>query len=78
MDHNTLGCEPDENRSREELANAKRVFERVINSTHVMLACLAPQFNFRWANRAYAESGRRNPAEYIGKKPFRSLSPPGK
>jgi len=74
MDHHTLGYGPDENKSREELlqdlANANRVLERVTNSTHVMLACLDPQFNFRWVNRAYAEAGKRDPADYIGRNHF--------
>ncbi|MBS3809296.1 MAG: PAS domain-containing protein [Desulfobacterales bacterium] len=74
MDYNSSGYEPDENKSREELlqdlSNANRVLERVANSTHVMLACLDPQFNFLWVNRAYAEAGKREPADYIGKNHF--------
>lgn len=62
------------NKSKEELvqelANTKRVLTTVINSTHVMLACLDPQFNFLWVNRAYAEAGSRDPTEYVGKNHF--------
>ncbi|MFO7930458.1 MAG: PAS domain-containing protein [Desulfosalsimonas sp.] len=74
MDNNILNYKPDDNKSKEELlqelASVNRVLERVTNSTHVMLACLDPQFNFRWVNRAYAEAGKRDPAEYIGKNHF--------
>ncbi len=74
MDHNTLRGKSDENKSKDELlrelANANRALEKVINSTHVMLACLDPKLNFCWVNRAYAEAGKRDPAEYIGKNHF--------
>lgn len=52
------------------LADAYRLLESVANSTHVMLACLDPQFNFRWVNSAYAKGGHRKPEEYIGRNHF--------
>lgn len=50
--------------------SAHRLLEGVTDATHVMLACLDPECNFLWVNRAYAEAGGRSPEDYIGENHF--------
>ncbi len=56
--------------TEEELINTNTLLEKVADSTHVMLACLDPQFNFLWVNAAYAEAGDRRREDYVGKNHF--------
>jgi PAS domain S-box-containing protein len=58
-------------REAEERAGRERsLLSSVMQATDVMLVYLDPQFNFVWANAAYAAGCRRRPEELVGKNHF--------
>lgn len=63
--------DPGERRAAdEEQAQAVRLLDSVVNHTHLLMACLDPDFDFLWVNRAYAEADGRDPRFFPGKNHF--------
>jgi PAS domain S-box-containing protein len=52
------------------MTETTRLLEEVADSTDVLMAVLDPEFNFLWVNRAYAEAGRRETDDFIGRNHF--------
>ncbi len=44
--------------------------QELANSATVLMACLDPDFNFRWVNRAYADAAGREPDFFMGRNHF--------
>jgi len=60
--------------AEEKLAETNKLFETLLDHTHMMVAYLDPEFNFVKVNRAYAEADGRVPSFFPGKNHF-SLYP---
>ena len=45
--------------------------QELADSTTVLMACLDPDFNFLWVNRAYADAADREPDFFIGRNHFK-------
>jgi PAS domain S-box-containing protein len=58
------------NRSREELARANELLERMFSSIDISVAYMDKDFNFIRVNRAYAEADEQEPEFYVGKNHF--------
>jgi PAS domain S-box-containing protein len=58
------------NRSREELARANELLERMFSNIGVSVAYMDKDFNFIRVNRAYAEADEQEPEFYVGKNHF--------
>jgi len=56
--------------SEEALRETTGLLETIFGHTHMLLACLDPQFNFVRVNRAYAEADERQPFFFHGKNHF--------
>ena len=54
----------------EALGESKQQLDTVVNTTHILLAYMDPEFNFIWVNRAYAEADGKDPAFFSGKNHF--------
>ncbi len=46
------------------------LLETIFAHTHILVACLDPQFNFVRVNRAYAEADGREPSFFVGRNHF--------
>jgi len=57
-------------RTQQELADANRLLETILDTSPVLTAYLDPQFNFVTVNRAYAEADERDPEFFPGKNHF--------
>jgi PAS domain S-box-containing protein len=58
------------NRSREEVAKANELLEKMFSSIDISIAYMDKDFNFIRVNRAYAEVDEREPEFYVGKNHF--------
>ena len=56
--------------SEETLRETTGLLETILDHTHMLVACLDPQFNFVRVNRAYAEADKRQPFFFPGKNHF--------
>lgn len=56
--------------SEEALRETTNLLETIFEHTHMLVACLDPQFNFVRVNRAYAEADERQPSFFHGKNHF--------
>jgi PAS domain S-box-containing protein len=56
--------------SEEALRETTGLLETIFEHTHMLIACLDPQFNFVRVNRAYAEADERQPSFFIGRNHF--------
>ena len=54
----------------EALGDSMQQLDTVVNTTHILLAYMDPQFNFIWVNKAYAESDEKDPSYFPGKNHF--------
>jgi len=57
-------------RAEEALRETTQLLETVLEHTHVLVACMDPQFNFLRVNRAYAEADEREVSFFPGKNHF--------
>ena len=58
------------NRSREEVAKANELLEKMFSSIDISIAYMDKDFNFIRVNRAYAEVDEREPEFYVGRNHF--------
>jgi signal transduction histidine kinase len=56
--------------SKERLVESNQILSGVLEHTHMKTVFLDPQFNYRWVNRAYADTCRRDPYFFPGKNLF--------
>jgi signal transduction histidine kinase len=56
--------------SEERLVESNQILSGVLEHTHVKTVFLDPQFNYRWVNRAYADTCRHEPDFFPGKNLF--------
>ncbi len=56
--------------SEERLVESNQILSGVLEHTHVKTVFLDPQFNYRWVNRAYADTCRHEPYFFPGKNLF--------
>jgi len=56
--------------SEEALRETTDLLETIFEHTHMLIACLDPQFNFVRVNRAYAEADESQPPFFIGRNHF--------
>jgi len=63
-DHDYLKC------VEKALLETNRLLDAILNSTHMLVACLDRDFNFVLVNRAYAEADQRQPEFFRGKNHF--------
>ncbi len=57
-------------RAEESLRETTQLLETILDHTHMLVACMDPQFNFIWVNRAYAQADDREPAFFPGRNHF--------
>jgi PAS domain S-box-containing protein len=57
-------------RADQALRETTNLLETILEHTHMLVACLDPQFNFVQVNRAYAEADERQPSFFHGKNHF--------
>jgi len=57
-------------RADQALHETTNLLETILEHTHMLVACLDPQFNFVQVNRAYAEADERQPSFFHGKNHF--------
>lgn len=56
--------------AEEALREANAFLDSVLNNTHMLVASMDPDFNFRMVNRAYAQADGKEPAFFTGKNHF--------
>ncbi len=57
-------------RAEAAIRQSNRLLDAVVNSTHLLMACLDGNFNFIWVNRAYAEADEKKPEFFPGRNHF--------
>jgi len=60
----------DRKRAEKALRETTNLLETIFEHTHMLVACLDPQFNFVRVNRAYAEADDREPSFFPGRNHF--------